>query len=136
MRGSLKARFSPCNPALSTKTSNPPAQDQCLRPNHQHIYTVFEMSAVVDEPGAPFLVAMADELCLAVIEELVLSSIIAISQTSRQCRRLADPTGESRRFMMSKFIIEAQAFPRWQIDGFICFACTSPSSQQICRQTY
>lgn len=95
------------------------------------------MSTAVDRPAAPLLGALPEELCLAVIEELDISSIIALSQTSQRFSRLANPTDESRRSIMNDFLIEAQAFPRWQRDGFACFACTKvlPRSKFADKQT-
>jgi hypothetical protein len=72
-------------------------------------------------PGLPY------ELSVAVIEQCDMSSLIALSETSRQFQRLADPYDKSRRSLMESFLIEAQTFPRWQQDpqdGFACFSCT------------
>jgi hypothetical protein len=62
-----------------------------------------------------------------VIEKCDMPSLTALSETSRQFQRLADPYDKSRRSLMEEFLIEAQAFPRWQQDqqdGFACFSCT------------
>jgi hypothetical protein len=70
-------------------------------------------------PGLP------EELCLAVIEQCDMSSMIALLQTSRRFYKLIDPHDKARRPQMEEFLIEAQFFPRYQEqDGFACFACT------------
>jgi hypothetical protein len=86
------------------------------------IYTVSKMAMVDDGIRPPLLATLPEELCLAIIEKLDISSIIALSQTSRRFNRLSDPTEESRHSQMIKFLVEVQAFPRWK-NGFACFFC-------------
>ena len=70
-------------------------------------------------PGLP------EELCLAVIEQCDMSSMIALLQTSRRFYKLIDPHDKARRPQMEEFLIKAQSFTRYQEqDGFACFACT------------
>jgi hypothetical protein len=84
--------------------------------------TASKMATNDDSNKAPLLATLPEELCLAIIEKLDMSSIIALSKTNRQFNRLSDPTAKSRRPMLYEFLLEAQTFPRWQ-DGFACFTC-------------
>jgi hypothetical protein len=90
-----------------------------------------DMSLADHQTSAPSLASLPGlpyELSVAVIEQCDMSSLIALSETSRQFQRLADPYDKSRRSLMEEFLIEAQTFPRWQQDqqdGFACFSCTN-----------
>lgn len=78
---------------------------------------------VSDDPAA--LSSLPEELHLAIIEKLDVASLFALSRTSRQFQRLADPLDTSRRCALEDFLIEAQYFARWQAqDGFACFTCS------------
>jgi hypothetical protein len=94
------------------------------------------MATVDTSNKPPLLATLPEELCLKIIEKLDMSSIIALSQTSRRFKRLSDPTDESRRSLLHEFLIEVQAFPRWQ-DGFACFTCAKvlPRSRFANAQT-
>lgn len=69
-----------------------------------------------------FLADLPEELSLAIIEELDMASVFALSKTCRQFQRLANPADESRRDKLQDFLLEVQSFPRWS-DGFACFSC-------------
>jgi hypothetical protein len=69
-----------------------------------------------------FLVDLPEELSLAIIEQLDMASIFALSQTCRQFHKLADPADEARRGELHDFLLEVQYFDRWS-DGFACFSC-------------
>jgi len=51
-------------------------------------------------------------------------SIITLSQTNQLFHRLSDPTDPARRLLLEDYLIDAQAFTRWQGRGFACFSCT------------
>jgi hypothetical protein len=82
------------------------------------------MSTVDNNANTPTLAALPEELCMAIVDVLDIPSLIALSQTSRQFHRLADPYDDSRRSQMREFLAKAQYFPRWLADGFACFTCT------------
>jgi hypothetical protein len=89
-----------------------------------HLTSSFlKMSTVNNQTDVPLLAALPEELCMAVVETLDMQSIIALSQTSRQFHRLADPYDDSRRSQMREFLANAQYFPRWLAGGFACFSC-------------
>jgi len=67
---------------------------------------------------------LPEELYLPILDNLPIPSILALSQTSQQFNRIANPTSDSkRRSLLITFLIEAQAFSRWRGDGFACFVC-------------
>jgi len=81
------------------------------------------------------LSGLPEELCLAVIEQCDMPSIIALSQTSHHFHRLANPKNDCRRAQMQEFLTKAQTFPRWQPQdwekyrdgwrrcGYACYTC-------------
>jgi hypothetical protein len=76
-------------------------------------------------PPLASLPGLPEELCLAVIEQCDIPSMLSLLQTSRRFHRLTDPHSSSRRPQMEAFLIEAQSFPRYrEQDGSLaCFAC-------------
>lgn len=56
--------------------------------------------------------SLPEELHLAINEKLPMASLFALSCTSHQFRRLADPFDESRRCALEDFLVEAQYFAR------------------------
>lgn len=99
------------------------------------------MGTANDEPGAPLpfasLPGLPEELCIAVVEQCDMPSIIAFSQTSHHFHRLANPKDDCRRAQMQEFLVKAQTFPRWQEDGFACFSCFKilPRNEFTAKQT-
>lgn len=81
------------------------------------------MAALGDNSPPSSLLVLPEELSLAIIEELDMASIIALSQTCRQFHRLSNPHDPSKRDELLDFLLKAQDFPRWK-DGFACFSCT------------
>ena len=99
------------------------------------------MATLVDNSPPYSLVDLPEELSLAIIEQLDMASIFALSRTYRQFHRLANPADPSRREKRLDFLFEAQAFPRWldpsEDDGFACFHCAKvlPRNDFTCNQT-
>jgi hypothetical protein len=98
------------------------------------------MSPTSGKPNSPLLLAslssLPEELCLPVIENCDMPSIIALSMTNRKFQRLADPNGKARHSLMLEFLAKAQDFPQWQLRGefqrlregwrkcgYICYTC-------------
>ena len=81
------------------------------------------MAQLGDTSPPSILADLPEELSLAIIEELDMASIFALSQTCRHSQRLANPADESRRDKLQDFLLEVQSFPRWS-DGLACFSCT------------
>jgi hypothetical protein len=76
-------------------------------------------------PPQASLPGLPEELCIAIIDECDIPSLIALSQTSRLFNRLIDPFAPSLYWQMRDFLIKSQSFPYAQaIDGFACFICT------------
>lgn len=69
------------------------------------------------------LESLPEEMCIEIFEKLDIQSIIMLSQTNRLFARLCDPADDSRRGILERFLIDAQAFPRWREDGYACFTC-------------
>jgi len=80
------------------------------------------MAQLGDDTPPSFLVDLPEELNLAIIEELDIASIFALSQTCRHFHKLANPADEARRGELQDFLLEVQDFDRWS-DGFACFSC-------------
>ena len=94
------------------------------------------MPQVSDNDSPSFLADLPEELNIAIIKELDMASIIALSQTSKQFHRLANPKDDSRRPELQEFLLGVQFFPRWE-DGFACFSCAKvlPREKFACSQT-
>ena len=76
------------------------------------------VKAATDTPLLASLPGLPQELCLAVIEQCDMPSILALSQTSRHFHRLANPYDKSRQSLMTDFLIKVQDFHAEQ-DGFV-----------------
>ena len=90
---------------------------------HHLTHAFLKMPTVNNYTDASLLAALPEELCLAIIDELDMPSIFALSETSRFFNRLANPTADSRRPLLTEFLLEAQDLPRWKRTRFACFAC-------------
>jgi len=93
------------------------------------------MAQLGDTSPPSILADLPEELSLAIIKELDMASIFALSQTCRHFQRLAKPADESRRDKLQDFLLEVQSFPRWS-DGiglFLLHQCTS--SRQLRQPT-
>jgi len=69
------------------------------------------------------LATLPEEICIAITDTLNMPSIIYLSQTNRLFHRLSNPVDSSRHVLLEEFLIEAQAYRRWQGCGFACFSC-------------
>jgi hypothetical protein len=80
------------------------------------------MAAVSDNDSPCFLADLPEEFNFAIIKELDMASCIALSRTSKQFQRLANPAEVSRRNKLQHFLVRARSLPQWR-DGFACFWC-------------
>jgi len=81
------------------------------------------MAEISDNMRPSLLADLPEELGLAIIEGLNISSIIALSQTSQQFQRLCKPTIVSERDKVYQYLLEMQFYPQCR-DEFACFSCT------------
>ena len=88
------------------------------------------MSTADAQPEAPLamssLQGLSNEVCLAVVEHLDMSSFLALSLTSHHFHKLTNLKEEFRRPLLREFTFRAQTLPQWQKDrkdGFACSIC-------------